>query len=652
MANSKDLKHRTQKRIQTLIATASFVVLLCGPAAGQQHPVLVSVNNAGTGSGNALSGGFNRYRMTPDGRYVLFFSQATDILPESGFDLFVRDTLTGTTTLVSQRANPSNPNGISSFGLISDNGRYVAFTSHSFNMVTIPTPNAPNVFLRDLQTATTKLVSINTAGTSSSRFGQSELLDMSPDGRFITFSCSETDLTGEADGNDFFGRDIYVRDMQTNVTQLVSKNMSGTASGNGTSSGGSISADGRYVTFQSAANNLVPNDSGTTPDVFLRDVQAGTTIRLSTNNAGNAGGNDYSRDPLIDRAGRFVVFASRASNLTSLPDLNFLEDVLLYDLQTGTKRFVSINAAGTAAGNGLGGGGYFANPVHFSISADSRYVAFYSQSGNLVTNDTNNNGDDVFRYEVATQAKILVSVNLAGTSGTIGGSSEPSISTDGRYVAFQSVANDLVNVADETGGGTTDVFVRDMVAGQTYLASLNSAGNRTGNGFSFQPVISADGKRIVFHSRASDLITNDLNGFEQDVFTFDVSPSTNPVILQEPFSERAVALDSVIQLRDPFSLFSPVSFGPDQRTRLSLFVWRLGLQTGDGASVLSAHAEDDQGVVHPILVEYAGPAPGLTNVTQVILRLPETVSAPSNLWIKITLRGVTSNQGLIRIKAS
>lgn len=636
-------------RVQLLIAAVCALLLSVATSAGQQHPILVSVNAAGTGSGNARSGDFNRYRITPDGRYVLFFSQATDLLPNSGFDIFVRDLLTATTTLVSVGVNGSDAIGISSFGLISDNGRYVAFSSHAHNIVTIPTPNGPSIYLRDLQTSTTTLVSINAAGTAGS-FGNSELIDMSPDGRFIIFSSNVADLTQHADGNGF-GTDIYVRDMQTNVTKLVSVNAAGTASGNGTCyEAGSVSADGRYVAFQSAASNLVANDSGTITDVFLRDIQVGTTIRLSTNTAGTAGGDAPSGGPLIDRAGRFVVFASVASNLIPLPDFNSFEDIFIYDLQTGSKRLITINSAGTGTGNGLGGS-YFPHPVQYKISADSRYVAFLSQSSNLVSNDTNSNDSDIFRYDVAAQTKILVSVNMAGTSGILAGSSEPSISADGRFVAFQSLARDLVNVPDETSGGTSDVFVRDIVSGQTYLASLNSAGNRTGNGFSFQPVISADGKRIAFHSRASDLITNDLNEFNEDIFAFDIAPSNGPEILQEQFTERAVALESVTQVRDPFLLLAPVPFSADHRTRLSLFIWRLGLQPGEGASVLSAQAEDDQGVVHPVTVEYAGSTPGVTDVTQVIIKLPETVSAPANLWIRITLRGAMSNRALVRISA-
>src|SRR5688500_5256441 len=186
-----------------------------------------------------------------------------------------------------------------------------------------------------------------------------------------------------------------------------------------------------------------------------------------------------------------------------------------------------------------------------------------SQQTGLVSNDTNGTGDDIFRYEVVTQAKTLVSVNFTGTSGTIGGSSSPNISDDGRFIGFSSLANDLVNMADETNGFTTDVFLRDMTAGQTYPVSVNHSNTRTGNGFSFQPRLTADGRRLVFLSRASDLIPNDLNGFAEDVFVFTLLNDGSPVLLMEEGTERAVALESVTLVRDPLALVNPIKFGTD-----------------------------------------------------------------------------------------
>jgi hypothetical protein len=277
-------------------------------------------------------------------------------------------------------------------------------------------------------------------------------------------------------------------------------------------------------------------------------------------------------------------------------------------------------------------------------------VAFMSQSGDLVTNDANGNADDVFVYEVATQKKTLVSVNPSGVSSAVGGSFSPSISAGGRFVAFESLANDLAGVADEANGYTMDVFVRDLVAGKTYLASINSAGTRTGNGFSFRPYISADGSRLVFHSRASNLITGDANGYKEDVFAFSLPVEGGPVLLTEANVDRAVALDSVTHLRDPFPLLNTQNFSADKRTRVSLLAWRLDLQPGEDLSAVSALAEDEQGAVYHLPVEYVGAVAGLDSVKQVVVKLPADVNASKALWVRISLRGLTSNRAILRIR--
>ena len=270
-----------------------------------------------------------------------------------------------------------------------------------------------------------------------------------------------------------------------------------------------------------------------------------------------------------------------------------------------------------------------------------------SQQSGLVTNDTNGNADDIFLYNIATQTKSLVSVNLAGTSGIFGSSFKPAISDDGRFVAFESLANDLVSTPDETNGFTTDVFLRDVVKGETYLASVNSAGTRTGNGFSFQPVMTSDGKRLVFFSRASDLITNDLNSFLEDVFVFTLATAGAPVILKEENSERAIMLDSVTQHAGPFPLQTPFNFSADQRSRISLFVWALDLLPSEDKSAVSVKLENAQGTMFIPTVEYVGDLTGVTGTKQVIIRLPDGIAG--DLWVTVSLRGVTSNRALIKI---
>ena len=649
------MEHCTQPKRTALPWKRFLVLIFCTfllatqSVLGQQGQLtLVSVNSTGTGSGNARSGDFGLQRITPDGRYVLFHSEATDIVPlgaVSASDIFVRDLQTGQTKMVSINMAGTPSTGVSRFGLISDNGRFVAFTGFPNNIVNNDTNTSPDVFLRDLETNTTKLVSINAAGTASGGLGGSELLDMSPDGRFIVFSSQANDLTSIPDGNGL-GSDIYVRDVVNNVTKLVSVSLGGAASGNGTSSGGKISADGRYVVFTSDASDLVGHDTST-HDVFIRDLQTNTTKRVSTNATGTAGGNAESALGIIDRGGRFVVFATRATDLASVPDTNQLTDIFIYDIQADSKKLITLNTAGTATGGGFPPfSGLSELGVEFTISADGRFVAFTSQQSGLVTNDTDGNGRDIFLYNIATQGKSLVSVNLTGTSGGPGGSSSPSISGDGRYVAFDSLANDLVGIADEPNGFTTDVFVRDMLRGETYLASVNSAGTRTGNGFSFQPLLTSDGKRLVFFSRTNNLITNDLNNFAEDVFVFTLSSTEAPFLHKEENSDRAIALDSVTHVRDPFRLANPFNFSEDQRTRISLFVSALDLLPGEDKSAVTVKVENGQSTFNLTAEDVREPV-GLPGTKQVIFRLPDGVLG--DLWITVSIRGLTSNRGLVKI---
>lgn len=645
------LDHRTPKW-KCLLALASCVLLLANPllvAAQQAELTLVSVNSAGTGTGNRRSGDFGQFQITPNGRFVLFYSEATDIVPMGALgvsDIFVRDLQTGQTKMASINAAGTPSTGVTRFGLISDDGRFVVFTGFPNNIVTNDTNSSPDVFIRDFQTNTTKLVSLNVQGTVSA-FGPSELNDMTPDARFVLFSSGANNLTTHADGNGL-GSDLYVRDVVNNVTKLVTVNTAGTASGNKGSFPGKISADGRYVVFISEASDLITSSDNDGRDVFLRDLQTNTTTRLSTNAAGTAGGNNMSGPAIIDKGGRFVVFATRATDLADVPDVNDFSDIFIYDIQAQTKRLITLNTAGTATGGGMPFQG-MDRGVEFSISADGRFVAFMSQQTGLVNNDTNGLGDDIFRYEVATQAKTLVSVNFTGTSGLIGGSSSPVISDDGRFVGFSSLANDLVNVADETNGFTVDVFLRDMTAGQTYLVSANQSKTRTGNGFSFQPRLTSDGRRVAFFSRASDLISNDLNGFQEDVFVFTLVNDGAPVLLMEENTERAISLESVTLLRDPFALLNPLKFGTDQRTRISLFVWGLQLHPGEPLSAITVRGEDANGTAHALTVESVGDQAGVTGVKQLVVKLPEQVVG-TDLWITVSLHGLTSNRALVKIK--
>ena len=288
------------------------------------------------------------------------------------------------------------------------------------------------------QQASTKRVSVDSLGAQG--IGDSEGPSISAHGRFVAFYSSAANLVG-SDTNG--ARDVFVRDRQTGKTARVSVDSHG-AQGNGDSEGPSISADGRFVAFYSFASNLVAGDTNGVINVFVRDRKTGKTTRVSVNSHGA----QTKRDSIvraISADGRFVAFDSTASNLVG-GDTNGVDDVFVRDRKTGKTTRVSVNSHG-AQGNG--------DSFIPSISADGRFVAFYSDAANLVAGDGNAAGDGFVRDRKAGRTK-RVSVASHGTQGN-DTSFPPSISADGRFVAFTSLANNLV--AGDTNGAS-DIFAR------------------------------------------------------------------------------------------------------------------------------------------------------------------------------------------------
>jgi len=235
----------------------------------------------------------------------------------------------------------------------------------------------------------------------------------------------------------------------------------------------------------------------------VHETVTGVTIRVSVDSSGNQG-NGSSEDPSISSDGRYVAFHSWASNLVA-GDTIGAQDIFFHDSVTGETSRVSVDSSGNQ------GNGHSFSP---SISSDGRYVAFWSMAGNLVPGDTN--GDvDVFVHDTVTGETSRVSVDSSGNQGN-GFSYWPSISSDGRFVAFVSWASNLV--AGDTNGAW-DVFVHDTVTGETSRVSVDSSGNQ-GNGDSFSPSISSDGRYVAFHSWASNLVAGDKNEVN-DVFVHD-----------------------------------------------------------------------------------------------------------------------------------
>jgi hypothetical protein len=292
--------------------------------------------------------------------------------------------------------------------------------------------------------------------------------------------------------------------------------------GDDLSQGSGISGDGRFVTFNSDATNLVDNDTNGQTDVFVRDTLAGTTSRISVPDQSlpDNEGNGYSQLPRITSDGRYIAFESRASNLVS-GDTNDKIDIFVRDTQTNKTIRVSVHTNGAQ--------GTF-DSYYGAISADGRFVAFYSLASELVDND-NNDWYDVFVHEVSTHTTSRVSVSSSGSESE-GSDGIPDISGDGRYVVFGSGSTNLVP------GDTNrhyDVFVHDRVTQETKRISVNNLAEQ-GNGESYYSKISEDGSLIVFSSEATNLTDDNNDGVYDDdtngVLDFFISDWQNGVIVK------------------------------------------------------------------------------------------------------------------------
>jgi PKD repeat protein len=383
---------------------------------------------------------------------------------------------------------------------ISADGRYVAFSSTATNLVDVDTNGCGDVFVHDRQTGQTTLVSVASDGSQGNDgSGQASI---SADGRFVAFRSYASNLV-DNDANGY--PDIFVHDRQTGQTTRISV-ASGGIQGNNDSGYPSISADGRFVAFRSYASNLVSGDANGTWDVFVHDRQTGQIACISVASDGNQG-NGYSGSPYapaISADGRYVAFDSDASNLVS-EDTNGTWDIFVRDRQIGQTTRVSIAFDGAQSNGGS---------LYASISADGRYIAYNSEASNLVANDTNGYWD-LFVHDRQTGQTARVSVTSAGSQGD-GDSFFPSISADGQRVAFDSYASDLVG--DDTNG-MRDVFLHNRQTGQTVRISVASNGSQ-GNGHSWLPSVSGDGRYVAFESEASELVGSDTNG-HWDIFVRD-----------------------------------------------------------------------------------------------------------------------------------
>ena len=272
------------------------------------------------------------------------------------------------------------------------------------------------------------------------------------------------------------------------VTTRVSIDSYG-AQGDNQSYRSSLSTTGRWVAFESSAGNLVPNDTNGVNDIFVHDQETYETTRVSISTFG-VQGNSSSGHPSISGDGRFVAFESHANNLVP-EDSNGRQDVFVHDRHSGITTRVSVDSSGAQGNWGS------STP---SISGDGRFVAF--ESDDLVPGDTNSAGD-IFVHDRTSGQTTRVSVTSAGGEAEADhGFFDPVISADGHHVTFWSYANYLVPGDSD---GSADVFVHDMTTGNTDLVSFKPNGEQNGFFYAWFPSISGDGRYVAFRAHDSQL---------------------------------------------------------------------------------------------------------------------------------------------------
>ena len=475
--------------------------------------------------------GGNQYslnpRLTPDGAFVVFSSRATDLVPgfagPATYNVYLFDRVAGTLVLASGSGGSGHiaGNHFSASPEVNDDGSVVAFYTWSSDLVpgVADLNGTRDLAFYDRGAAATVYASLHAPGQASATPStHSTLVSASADGRYAVFlSAAANVVPGQVDRND--SQDVFLVDRVAGTTTLVSRaaGLPATA-GDGESLSAAISADGAYVAFVSRGRDHVAGQIDTNvedlgygvwipgPDVFLLDRAAGTTALVSHVAGSSVTAGEYpcyselSSEVSLSADGRYVAFSCNADDLVAgQDDPNFETDIFLYDRVGGTTVLVS-RKAGTAA---TAADWFSFGPV---VSGDGRWVAFTSYATNLVAGGIDNGQSDVFLFDRDSGQTLLAS-RAAGTAATAANqlSHESALSPDGRYLAFSSLATNLV--PGQSGPGSENVFLFDRVTGVVELIS-RAAGTSTTTaaGASWNPSVSANGQYVAFRSYGSNLI--------------------------------------------------------------------------------------------------------------------------------------------------
>jgi len=427
--------------------------------------------------------------------------------------------LDATTILVSADVDGGKGNGLDAAypPALAGEARHVAFASTSANLVPGDANGRSDVFVRDLDPATGiwRTSRISAAFSGGEADGDSFDPSVSADGRYVAFASDATNLVA----NDRNGTtDVFLWDRrgqaEDRIVRVSANGLGG--DGNGYSWEPSVSADGKVVSFLSEASNLVPGDGNGYIDVFVWDRSAslGPLTLVSGGMSGQGDGGAWQQ--VLSADGSAVAFVSDATNLVPGDD-NLSSDVFVHDGSTGRTTLESRASDGTV------GDSWSFFPA---ISADGGVVAFDSVASNFARNEGER--PDVFVRDRSTGRTTLVSVGPAAAKADHA-SFAPSLSADGRWVAFDSYATNLV--PQDANGYGSDVFVRDLVSETTTLASVDVTG-MTQFDQAYNAAVSPDGDHVAFVGLSVSLDVVDaqyyLRGPLRSPLVLDASPPTSP----------------------------------------------------------------------------------------------------------------------------
>ena len=546
--------------------------------AGTNYLVDVSTNGIGVGQGT-------QYGMSSDGRFIAFDSPAASIVPNDGNrdnDVFGYNLASNIAELISVAASgpvQSLPNGISSIdaAALSSNAQYVAFASDADNLAPNDTNSLADVFVHDNVSGTNTLASVATNGYSANRWsGQPSI---SGDGHFLAFSSFATNLVG---GNINVIEQVYRRDLRAGTNALISTTPSGGV-GNGNSFQPTISSDGRFVLFYSIASNLTNYPNQFQTGLYLRDVSSKLTYLLTTNQVTGA-----SMTP----DGHFVAFTSYTgfndnlyvrdnfaakniyTNSTVYGDVGISPDGrwVAFDVTTGSTvntRDLIYSTNGPTLSWGI-----LDSDAALQFSTSDRYLVCATKA-KVVKSDLNNTYD-VYCYDFQTHSNVLVSRSYNSTNAANGPSFLPCISPDGHYIAYYSLAKNIVpNQTSNVG----NIFLYDLTSDTTLLISANQAGTSTASAFSQQPVFSPDSSTLAFRSFAPDLAGDPLNGRDA-IYLLNLAEPAN-------LDTNSIATNTFVQLNAPagaagltakpiltWPTFFGVSYRIQYKTNLTDPVWQ------------------------------------------------------------------------------